>query len=377
MHKFSFCFCSALFATTSAFALTCLNDYSGNGKGCANIAEAAGDCTTLGYSTENVSGCVKWLKCPFDPTYRRCVKTGDGTTCNETSEFAVCQTIDTCKKESSDNCYHCEDGFEYKIGMTGWKQIISENIRPLIFAVKPQLASGTWTLANGITGCRCIARYGCPKTEFPYVISSAEVLSKEDTCEMGDENCQPTQCPNLTVCNNTCTDACGGIYGQITGCVANAEPANGVCQCKAGYYEQNGKCASCEDIQKKYEKALGTTYYVSCIGGTNQCTPKGPECRNSLAHESSYMDGCLSWAYGVKLSSSSGDSSAAEFDKCPGQASCRYLVSQISKTIATHNKNCPNNKVKEPSIICDQYIPSSSINNPAAFQKAHLCRDEL
>ena len=61
-----------MLTSTSALALTCANDYGGN-AGCASNTTAAGDCRTLGYSTEDVTRCNHYLYCPFDPKYKKCV----------------------------------------------------------------------------------------------------------------------------------------------------------------------------------------------------------------------------------------------------------------------------------------------------------------
>lgn len=51
--KFKFSFGAvlalALFASANVFALTCKNDYS-SASGCAENTNAAGDCSTLGYT---------------------------------------------------------------------------------------------------------------------------------------------------------------------------------------------------------------------------------------------------------------------------------------------------------------------------------------
>ena len=69
--KVSLCGVLTLLSTTSAFALSCLNDYGGTSS-CTN-ANPAGDCTTLGYSKSNVTNCEHYLYCPFDTSYKRCL----------------------------------------------------------------------------------------------------------------------------------------------------------------------------------------------------------------------------------------------------------------------------------------------------------------
>ena len=92
--KSSLCGVLTLLSTTSAFALSCLNDYGGTGS-CTN-ANPAGDCTTLGYSKDNVSGCEHYLYCPFDTAYKRCVtQTGTTADCSD-YPLSSCPTGAVC-----------------------------------------------------------------------------------------------------------------------------------------------------------------------------------------------------------------------------------------------------------------------------------------
>ncbi len=75
---------------TPAMALTCLDEYSGEAS-CANSDTTAGDCKSLGYSTNDVDGCVQYLKCPFDTSYKRCVAKTDDTDENTTQTDTSCR----------------------------------------------------------------------------------------------------------------------------------------------------------------------------------------------------------------------------------------------------------------------------------------------
>lgn len=70
---FLFIVLSTIIQTSAAVALTCKNDYAG-ASGCANNTTAAGDCATLGFSKDNSSNCGHYLYCPFDTSYKKCVK---------------------------------------------------------------------------------------------------------------------------------------------------------------------------------------------------------------------------------------------------------------------------------------------------------------
>lgn len=82
---------AVLLCSANVFALTCKNDYS-SASGCASNANAAGDCTTLGYATADVSGCSHYIYCPFDTAYKRCtnaVETACATGTYQTKEECV------------------------------------------------------------------------------------------------------------------------------------------------------------------------------------------------------------------------------------------------------------------------------------------------
>ena len=70
--KSSICGVLTLLSTTSAFALTCVNDYGGTAS-CASSSSKAGDCETLGFSKDSVANCEHYIYCPFDTNYKRCV----------------------------------------------------------------------------------------------------------------------------------------------------------------------------------------------------------------------------------------------------------------------------------------------------------------
>ncbi|MBE6450623.1 MAG: hypothetical protein E7016_01510 [Alphaproteobacteria bacterium] len=86
-------------------ATTCVKDYAGTNS-CVENENTAGDCETLGYSSQDVSGCKNYLYCPFNTNYKRCVAGGNELDCAElgyTSEnkAAWCSTIITCPNDST------------------------------------------------------------------------------------------------------------------------------------------------------------------------------------------------------------------------------------------------------------------------------------
>ncbi len=99
IKSFSYSLAAVLLSSTSAFAMTCLNDYSGT-SGCAGNQTPAGDCSTLGYSKANVDGCVKYLYCPFDTSYKRCI----------TQKAMDCSDYPLTKCPDNGFCSECNDG---------------------------------------------------------------------------------------------------------------------------------------------------------------------------------------------------------------------------------------------------------------------------
>ena len=81
-------------------ALTCLKDYAGTAS-CLENENTAGDCITLGYSTDNVEGCSNYLYCPFNTAYKKCVAGGEKLDCEKLGyttddKSAWCSNIITC-----------------------------------------------------------------------------------------------------------------------------------------------------------------------------------------------------------------------------------------------------------------------------------------
>ena len=144
-------------STTSAFALTCANNYGGT-TSCVNNTQTAGDCTSLGYSKD---GCDHFLYCPFDKAYKKCVSgsslsaydipcsqlgfTQENKTdwcsqiisCPQDSSYTLCaQTkyakdcsdypLDKCP-EGATGCSSCSDGVKISYRINGCKEGYSPN----------------------------------------------------------------------------------------------------------------------------------------------------------------------------------------------------------------------------------------------------------
>lgn len=105
---------AAMLYASPAMALSCNNDYGG-ATGCAGNAQAAGDCRTLGYSTESVDGCPHYLYCPFDTSYKRCIASAE----QDCSSY----TLSSCPSNAV-SCSACGNGTDVKYKAdsckTGW-----------------------------------------------------------------------------------------------------------------------------------------------------------------------------------------------------------------------------------------------------------------
>ncbi len=118
MKKFIFTSLCSVALPFTAQGLTCLDEYAGEAS-CADSDTTAGDCKTLGYSTNDVDGCIKYLKCPFDTNYQRCVAYEDGasTECCEFSNEAICKAANRhsiCQADATTGCFEpvgCADGY--------------------------------------------------------------------------------------------------------------------------------------------------------------------------------------------------------------------------------------------------------------------------
>ncbi len=160
-------------AAAPASALTCKNDYDG-ASGCASNTTAAGDCTTLGFSKEDTSGCSHYIYCPFDPSYKRCVNNtatepstcpaGYGKTVNDCGRWSMGWTLGTL---NSSGCGKC---------------------------IKKSCPSGSATTAAGCAS-------GVITSEIAYAYSG------DDFCY----NCQPVSTP-------TCSS---GYATSVSGCPDN------------------------------------------------------------------------------------------------------------------------------------------------------------
>lgn len=230
-HKFSFwaVLGAVLLCSANVFALTCKNDYS-TASGCASNANAAGDCTTLGYETADVSGCSHYIYCPFDTSYKRCTSITETTCATGTYKTkAECITANPGLVKcilNSDGCY--KPIFGLKICADG------------TYDTQEECEKGSDGL--GLSRRICTKdSFGCwaPITN-PANCSSLYTL---------------TECPENGVCDD-CTTSNGTKKYFLTGCNTN-------------YYLGTDKCVSCADayvIAKQNHDYAANSYFACCTG---------------------------------------------------------------------------------------------------------------
>ncbi len=227
--KSSLCGVLTLLSTTSAFALSCLNDYGGTSS-CTN-ANPAGDCTTLGYSKDNVSGCEHYLYCPFDTAYKRCVKYGEGQCSN-----GYARILSDCNP------------FKTSIVQPGTGGSI---------VVQPGGNLGTVTGTTNRASLAASATAGTAGTISGGNLGSVDLpsmsttfheegwyLNENDKDSAGCYKCEQKTCPSGTSTSKTCSNA--SQTAQATGDYAG----NSACykcvttKCSTGYKKTVAECGS-------------------------------------------------------------------------------------------------------------------------------------
>lgn len=321
MPKFAVFFFSTLLFATSAMSMTCLNDYSGDGQGCAKISTAAGDCTTLGYSNKKELGCTKWLYCPFDSSYKRCLEYDSLTKVCSADVYPFDKCPGALVGKEDETCIKCQDG-------DGWH-----------YACKSGLEYIDTETVNGVT---IIAHCGCiPKTCTDYKLAS---------------------CPNLATCAS-CTDNCDTKRYNFTSCVENASLVNGECVCNDGYFAENNKCVSCADSQeyKELSKISGNHYWLGLSGNYPSNYLSYSSVNTSVSVDSSgdgfqiddgfttndiFSTGCASWGTDTNV------------------CSCYKTKYALRKRVDTYNQQCPTLTVSMPGFDCNNAClpPSNGVD---------------
>ena len=262
------------FLASSANALTCQNDYSGD-DGCANNAQAAGDCETLGYSKDNVNECEHYLYCPFDTAYKKCVSIDCSaynlTTCSTGAACAECKAggrsfykVTDCKagyEESGDGCKAA--------ACTGYK-----------LASCP---TGATSCSNCLSGTTTKYKVnGCKKG---YILSSAVIVGRAQTC-IAD----PCTGYTLTSCPTGATSCNECLSGTTTKYKING--------CKAGYEEDGNTCKVATCSGYNLSKCPDNSNCNECVSGTTK-KYKFVHCVSAAYMPLTTRDGCTNYCQGL------------------------------------------------------------------------------
>ena len=239
-------------STTSAFALTCANNYGGT-TSCVNNTQTAGDCTSLGYSKD---GCDHFLYCPFDKAYKKCVSgsslsaydipcsqlgfTQENKTdwcsqiisCPQDSSYTLCAQTKYAKDcsdyplykcpEGATGCSSCSDGVKISYRINGCKEGYSPN------GISCSINNCTdYTLKKCPTGAaQCSS---CKKgTETLYKVDACMegYVMNKNTCQ--EKNCfaldhRLASCPTDGICS-TCQQGSNVRY-KLLFCTDGKEPS--------------------------------------------------------------------------------------------------------------------------------------------------------
>ena len=266
-----------LLSTTSAFALSCVNDYGGSSS-CAGSTQAAGDCTTLGYFKNNVDGCEHYLYCPFDTAYKRCVSL-DCTT----------YTLSSCPSGAT-SCSSCQSGSSTKYKINGCKSgyVVSVNTCVDNPCTGFDLTSCP---ANGF----CSSCLSGTANKYKLNSCSSEYKLSGDSCVCAT-TCKDTATvpANATAVKETCT-ACGVDTEIITGFT-----------CNDGYVKSGNSCvaATCGSYGYTSTKpSTGTicadSHFVklgastgTCYSGCTSCESLGIFFSNPVSFCKRYRGAC-------------------------------------------------------------------------------------
>lgn len=374
-NKFSFLAVlgAVLLCSANVFALTCRNDYS-SPSGCAKNADAAGDCQTLGYSTESVAGCSHYISCPFDVSYKRCtnVVCETGTYAAETD----CKTTSgrACEKISN-GCYKpvpCATGtYETE---TACKTASGRTCEKISTGCYKAVACATGTYETE-EKCKAATGKNC-------VLNSSGCYEAVKTCPDGtyetEEECSGSNSGSKFLISCTQVDGCWKrkeptlakcLDYNLTSC-----PTNGTCSrcaddttklkldsCNTNYYQSGSTssptCVSCASMKATMQNfnTLATMSYLKCSGTTASA------CRSKTACETyrygSWDDACLP----VEKQTSQ---DTIYIDVTQHKAVCTESLQAIADKITAFNEKCPNHKVTVsfvPSVNCDMYVHNGNV----------------
>lgn len=238
------------------------------------------NCADLGYSQASVAECAEYVRCPFDVSYKICVKYNDEYALTKCPAHAVCSTkykFTGCEDgytmmTKSDGTVSCTIPLDPSSCLTGYFKTIKEACASSTLAVpsyKTSFVSGCYAACTlkdiaddlkNTTGTKlCTA---CP------ACSSGE---EQVTLDDGTKKCVKTACgvPFATLGSETATLENGKmvVVGCTVGYTASTD-SNGCITCKSSGFVSNICPSGC----------LTNSYYM--LGSTKVCCPSSGKAPN-------------------------------------------------------------------------------------------------
>lgn len=369
MKKF-FLFLCIVYASP-ALALTCLNDYS-DGVGCDGNSNSAGDCATLGYSTESVSGCSQYLYCPFNTSYKRCVST-------TTSNTVDCTELGFTSSDKSEWCskiVKCKDN----AALTLCEQNLTCANNQILINGECQPVYTSCSAAGYIAPSECTAGYSCSGDVTIYTSTTGTTTNcyknkLQKVCNLGyattASDCSRT--PEGTTCGNYLLLKQIALVGEPEPTATHYSGENGCWACSCGIIKENctgstycptgAKCSECQNDSGRtlYTITSCATGYVkdgdSCYDCAGMQTTMHAAGRKGSSGYKTYIQACYS-SYCAKDSSTScsGNNGYRAWDqhclcniisKVTGDNPCLLSVTEADQIAIENNSTAPCSETKK------------------------------
>ncbi|MBQ8870085.1 MAG: hypothetical protein IJ019_01765 [Alphaproteobacteria bacterium] len=261
MKKFILTLLCLVGMSSTVYATVCVVD-SGETESCTPSSQTAIDCEKLGYFNTDVDGCTKYLYCPYNQNYKKCVA-GNVVSCEALGftniEFdSSCSKIVTCP--SDENFKLCAVVCDYKDKQTCETTYTNFECREDAYTCFSPTNCKTGYCKSG-TACYNV----CDGSVYKY-----------------SQNNKPANISSLT---GSCTGYVGTSGGDCSG--SQVTVYSGF-NCSSGYCKTTDECAKiCDpDVYKYYIGSPDLPEYASTNESSEKCTgyysTSGKDCAGSL-----------------------------------------------------------------------------------------------
>lgn len=318
-------------------------------------------CTELGYSTGDVEGCDSYVRCPFDTTYKACVKIAETEVPVDCTGF----TYDVCP-DTAMRCTACGTGTDVKYKITRCN--IGYDL------------SGESCVASSCDGYNLSS---CPATAENCLVCQSGTTQKYQIglCKDGyspihlDDpvsgrfisNCAMNACADYTL--SSCPKG-----GTCDTCKSGATTKYKLTGCSGGFAPNDGACYDCQTMSTKLKNATGQRgYYLFCDNA--DCKTTSTSCEAGLGWYD-WNDPCICGLVGYANCKMSIDSTidkplidgtiSTNPCKKSNYDSCMRTKTALNSLVLKHNSLCTQAtyQVKPHtnfSFNCSLYIPKDSI----------------